>query len=244
MKKIASILLNWNMEKFLVPHIEMLKPHVNKIIFIQCTRPFEPYRIEHNYDTEPDNSEKIVRNNYPEIEVFNYRPEDKDTKMMFSNAWNFGMSKLQNFDLVTKFDVDQFFTQDDFLKIFNEIQTTNFENYGLDWSKQSINYHQDFEHGVSDEVETDPLIVNPKYKFGPLLSYSFPIHILEADVKMHHFRSFKEWVTPEWINFEVPSRYGVYAKDLVQKYTPNNDWIKAPEEIKDLFKRNGNYFNL
>lgn len=232
------------MERFLVPHIEMLKPHVDKIIFIQCTRPFEPYRIEHNYSSEPDNSEKIVREKYPDIEVFNYRPEDKDPAMMFSNAWNFGMSKLEDYDLVTKFDVDQFFTQEDLTKLFNELNTTDYHNYGLDWKYQSINYHQDFEHGVSNEVEKDPLIINPKFKFGPLLSYPFPIHIIESNVKMHHFRSFKEWVTPEWINFEVPSRYGVYAKDLVAKHTPYNKWLVVPDEIKELFKRNGDYFNL
>jgi hypothetical protein len=244
MRRIASIILNWNMERFLVPHIEMLKPHTEKIIFIQCTRPFEPYRIEHNYLTTPDNSEQIVREKYPEIEVFTYEPEDSNPAMMFSNAWNFGMSKLEDYDLVTKFDVDQFFTQEDLTKIMNEIQNTNYENYGLDWSYQSINYHYDFDHGVSNEVERDPLIINPKYKFGPLLYYPFPIKIIDEKVTMHHFRSFKEWVTPEWIHFLVPSRYGVFARDLVARHTPENKWLVAPEEIKDLFRKNGNYFNL
>lgn len=237
MRKIASIILNWNMERFLVPHIEMLKPHVDKIIFIQCTRPFEPYRIEHNYSVIPDNSENIVREKYPEIEIFTYEPEDKNPAMMFSNAWNFGMSKLTDYDLVTKFDVDQFFTQEDLKTFIDYAKESFYNNYGLDWSKQSINYHQDFDHGVQNEVERDPLIINPNFEFGPLLQYPFPIKIVDKPIMMHHFRSFKEWVTPEWIEFKVPSRYGVYAKDLVERYTPNNEWIKTPEEIKDLFRK-------
>jgi hypothetical protein len=102
----------------------------------------------------------------------------------------------------------------------------------------------DFDHGVMNEVETDPLIINPKYKFIYLLQYPFPTKIIEKPVMMHHFRSFKEWVTQDWIDFKVPSRYGVYAKDLVERYTPNNDWIKAPEEIKDLFERYKNERNV
>lgn len=232
------------MERFLVPHIEMLKPHVDKIIFIQCTKPFEPYRIEHNYSVIPDNSESIVREKYPEIEIFTYEPEDSDPAMMFPHAWNFGMSKLEDYDLVTKFDVDQFFTQDD-LKIFLDYaKNSYYKNYGLDWSKQSTNYHLDFDHGVRNEVETDPLIIDPKFKFGPLLQYPFPIKIVDKPIMMHHFRSFKDWVTQDWIDFKGPSRYGVCAKDLVERYTPNGEWIKSPEEIKDLFRKNGNYFNL
>jgi hypothetical protein len=55
---------------------------------------------------------------------------------------------------------------------------------------------------------------------------------------MHHLRNFKEWVTEDWINFNGVNPYGEYAKDLVARYTPNNEWIKAPQEIKDLFERN------
>ena len=237
-KKVASIILNWNMERFLVPHIEMLKPNVDKIIFIQCNRPFAPYRIEHNYSTTPDNSENIVREKYPEIEVFNYEPEDTDTSMMFANAWNFGMSKLQDYDLVTKFDVDQFFTQED-LKLF--IDTTKkyaYKNYGLNWKWQSVNYYYDLDHGLINQLERDPLIIDPKYTFGPLLSYPHQLKLIDKPIMMHHLRNFKEWVTEDWINFNGVNPYGEYAKDLVARYTPNNEWIKAPQEIKDLFERN------
>jgi hypothetical protein len=241
MKKIASILLNWNMEKFLVPHIEMIKPHVDKIIFIQCTRPFEPYKTEHGYSNTPDNSEKIVRNKYPEIEIFNYEPEDKNPAMMFSNAWNFGMSKLQDYDLVTKFDIDQFFTQNDLKLLFNYLHNTYYGNYGFKWENHSINYHLNFEHGVRNEVEIDPMIIDPKNQFGPLLSYPHHIHIMNLPITMHHFRSWKEWVTQDWIDFKVQSSYGVWAKDLVENKTPNKEWIKAPEEIRDYFRKAGNY---
>jgi hypothetical protein len=237
-KKIASIILNWNMERFLVPHIEMLKPYTDKIIFIQCTRPFEPYRAEHNYLTTPDNSEKIVREKYPEIEIFSYEPEDKDTEMMFANAWNFGMSKLQDYDLVTKFDIDQFFTQED-LKTFLDItKKYAYKNYGLDWTRQSVNYYYDLDHGLINQLEKDPLIIDPKFEFGPLLTYPHQIKIIEQPIMMHHLRNFKEWVTEDWINFKGVNPYGEYAKDMVAKYTPNNEWIKAPQEIKDLFKKN------
>lgn len=244
MRKVASIILNWNMERFLVPHIEMLKPNVDKIIFIQCTRPFEPYRIEHNYSITPDNSEKIVREKYPDIEVFVYEPEDSDPSMMFANAWNFGMSKLQDYDLVTKFDVDQFFTQEDLKTFLDYSRKYLYNNYGLEWIKQSVNYYYDFDHGVMDQVEIDPLIINPKFQFGTLLNYPYPIKIVDKPIIMHHFRQFKDWVTPDWLNFQTTSRYGINAADLVLNHTPNNEWLKCPEEIKELFRKNGNYFNL
>ena len=237
MRKIASIILNWNMERFLVPHIEMLKPHTDKIIFIQCTRPFEPYRVEHNYLVTPDNSEKIVREKYPEIEVFIYEPEDRDPAMMFSNAWNFGMSKLEDYDLVTKFYVDQFFTQGDLKTFLDYAKDSYYNNYGLDWSKQSTNYHLDLDHGIHDEVEKDPLIIDPKFKFGPLLQYPFAIKIVDKPIMMHHMRGFKEWVTQDWIDNKVPSYLGRWASDRVRDYTPNNEWIIAPQEIKDLFTK-------
>jgi hypothetical protein len=237
MRRIASIILNWNMERFLVPHIEMLKPHSDKIIFVQCIKPFEPYRVEHNYSVIPDNSERIVREKYPEIDIHIYDTEDQNPMSMFSSAWNFGMSKLEDYDLVTKFDVDQFFTQADLKTFFNVLRTTEDNNYGLDWSKQSTNYHMDFDHGVRNEVERDPMVVNPRTKFGNLLFYPHRMRMIEEPIMMHHFRSWKEWVTQDWIDFKEPSRYGVYAKDLVERYTPNNEWIKAPQEIKDLFEK-------
>lgn len=233
--KIASIVLNWNMEQWLVPHIEMLSSQVDKIIYIQPTRPFEPYRREHGYSLKPDNSEDIIRRNYPEIEIYHYEPEDEDPAWMFSNAWNFGLEKLQAFDLITKFDVDQFFTKDDFKQLIDYVKSANYPCYALDWATQSINYYKDLDHGLKDQLETDPLIISPDYKFGALLEYPARKHIVDLDITMHHLRQFKNWVTSEWLSGDIPSPHGVYSTDLLRQYGNNGTWYIAPAEIKTLF---------
>jgi hypothetical protein len=233
-RTVASMLLNWNCERFIVQHIEMLKPHTDKIIMIQATRPWRNYKDEHGLSEVPDISEQIVKNLYPEIEIYHFDPQDDDLTMFHSNSCNFGLSKLEDFDLVTKFDIDYFFTKEDLKTIFNYVRNSNWNNYALDWSYQSVDYYYDLEHGVFDQVEKDPLIVNPKYKFGPLLFYPFKAKMIEEDVMIHHLRNWKPSVTEDFINNKVPSKYGVWAKDLVAKYTPNNEWIKAPEEIREL----------
>lgn len=236
-KKIAALLLNWNCERFVVPHIKMMKPYVDKILVVQATRPWRNYRDEHNISVKPDNSEQLIRQNFPEIQIEYYEPQDDDLTMFHSNSLNFGLSFLQDYDLVTKFDFDQFFTKSDLDKLFKYLHSTPFANYALDTSKQAVDYYYDWFHGIRDQLETDPIAVNPEYKFGPLLSYEFPRHIIEEKITMHHFRNFKEWVTPEWLESKIPSPHGVYAQDLLIRYN-KGDWIEVPDEIKELFNEN------
>jgi len=237
MKKIASLLLNWNCEKFIVPHIKMIKPYVDKIIVVQATRAWRNYKAEHNLSDTPDNSEQIIRERYPEIEIYYYEPEDADLTMFHSNSLNFGMSKLEEFDLVLKWDFDQLFTKKDLDTIFNVLHNSNYKQYSLDWARHSVNYHLigSFEYGLRDETETDPFAIDPKYKFGPLLAYPFTKKIIDEDVTQHHFRNWKSWVTQDWIDGKVKCYQGRWAKDRVKQFTPNNEWIKCPEEIKEYF---------
>jgi hypothetical protein len=244
MRSVASFMLNWNCERFIVPHIEMLKPHTDKIIMIQATRPWRNYRDEHKISTTPDNSEQIVRERYPEIEIYHYEPEDEDLTMFHSNSCNFGLSKLEDYDLVTKFDIDYFFTQEDLKKMFDYMRNSNWNSYALDWAYQSINYHKDFDHGLIDQVEKDPLVVNPKYKFGPLLSYPFRTKIFEQEIMLHHMRNWKNWVTDEWLENKIPCYQGRWSSDRVKQFTPNNEWLKAPEEIRDLFRKYNSEKNI
>lgn len=233
-KKIAALLLNWNCERFVLAHLKMITPYVDKILVVQATRPWRNYRDEHNISVIPDNSEQLIRQNFPEIQIEYYEPEDEDLTMFHSNSLNFGLSFLQDYDLVTKFDFDQYFTKEHLDKIFNYLHSTDFKCYALDWKYQAVGYYYDWNHGIKDQVEKDPLIVDPKYKFGPLLSYPFPTHIIEEKVTMHHFRNFKEWCTLDWVESKIPSPYGVYAQDLINTYNKGK-WIEVPNEIKELF---------
>lgn len=239
MKKIASVLLNWNCERFIVPHIEMIKPYVQKIIVVQATRPWRNYRDEHKISEVADRSEQMVRDKYPEIEIHYYEPEDADLTMFHSNSLNFGLSKVEEFDLALKWDCDQYFTKDDLNVIFNILHSTPFKQYSLDWKRHSVNYHLtgSFDYGLRDESETDPFAIDPKYRFGPLLAYPFAKHILNENVTQHHFRNWKSWVTQDWIDGKVMCYQGRWAKDRVREFTPNNEWIKAPQEIIDLLTK-------
>lgn len=234
-RSVGALVLNWNQSHLIEPHINMLKKQVDHIKFLQTNRPLKVYEREHGYSKVEDNSIEVVNKLFPEIEVHRIKVEDDDESMMFSSLWNQGLELMKDYDMVLKLDLDQFFTDEDFEKFINIIRKSDHKNIALDWSRNSINYYLDLDHGLMDQSEKDPLAVDPNYAFGPLLQYPHDKAIWNTDVIMHHLRNFKPWVTQDWVDGIEPSPYGIYSLDLLKRYGYNGDWFTAPKEIKNKF---------
>lgn len=234
MRSLGAIIPVWNEERFIRSHIKMLEPFVDEIIIILGNRPLNPYKKEHNYSDIPDRSREIVQNEFSQHALYDYETNDENPAMMFANIWNFGRTKI-NTDIVFKLDCDMFFTRED-LKKFTDFARQSYEKQiALDWSRDSINYYMDLDHGLKDQVETDPLIFDPKFEMGALLSYQHKKYIADLGITLHHLRGFnKPLVTKEWIEGKKPFPSGLYSTSLVERYGNNGKWYVAPEEIKKV----------
>lgn len=234
MNKIASIVLLWNMERFIVPHLNMLQSGVDKILIINPDRPFRHYQEEHHYSSQRDKSLELVAKYHPNIEIVDYKVDDTNLTDCFPKAYNFGHKLLQDYDLVTRLDVDMFFTESDWFEFIEFLRQTDAKNIVLDWSTNSINYHftDQYEWGLMNQREQDPLAVSPLHMYGPLYEYPKPIHYWETDAILHHFRSWKTHKRSEIIAFEN----GVHW--MIENH---RDWVEAPQELQD--KLNTKYEN-
>jgi hypothetical protein len=229
-RTIASIIYSWNSEKFIKAHIRMLRPLVDKMLLVQITRPQQEFIKSQGASTTPDNSENIARSEG--LEVVYYTPTDELFGSSGIAGYNVGIDSLTDYDLVTRFDPDMFFTQSDLSRLLNFARSTDLNNIALDFSKQSINYYYDFDHGLMNQIETDPLIVSTKYRFGNMFKYPAPRYIYKGNVMMHHLRSWKPNITQDWLDGKSASIEGVRVTDV---FKPGMQWLKAPEEIRRYF---------
>lgn len=236
-EKIGAIVLNWNMERFLRPHLDMLLEQIpsQDILFAQQDGPWEPYAREHGYSRIPDNSEQIVLDEYPGIKVVHVSSDSSDPAYMIAHSMNQALEYMRDYDIVFRLDPDMFFTPGDWKKFVDYIRETSYSCYCLDWSTNSVDYYRDFDHGVIDQVETDPLAANPEYNYGRLLGYPGRKHILDEGIILHHLRNWKDSVDEDFIEGRKPNANG-YAGELVKKYGKDGKWIRAPREIRERFK--------
>jgi hypothetical protein len=238
MRKIGSFTPIWNQEMWIKPHFEMLSKLDRNVVFLH-ERPFPNYEKEHGYSIIPDLSETILRTQFPNVEIYeSHYPQGKE---FGADVYNEGMQFLRDCDIVFRLDPDMFFEEkvwDDFLKY---IQETDFEAYRMDFNQQSVNYYMtnDFEHGLKDAQEFDPLALNPKYRLEtPVVlhngkrmvsQFQYPhgndVVIDFPGFFCHHFRGWnkpKSTPNPGWL--ETP-----FAKQALEKYGP---WQVCPESIR------------
>ncbi len=231
MRKIGSITPVWNQEAWILPHFEMLKALDRNVVLLH-KRPLPAYHKEHGYSIEPDLSEYLLRTYFPNVEIIQSKyPENTE---FGPELYNEGLRLMQDCNLVFRLDPDMFFTQRIWNDLLSYIRRTNYDCYHMDFSKDSINYYMtgDFEHGLKDAQEWDPLVVNPKYMFQSLkgaLFYPDGTHnvIKFDDFLCHHFRGWgkpKSTPTPAW-------GLRPEAFELVEKYGDSGEWYKAPSKI-------------
>lgn len=233
MRRIAAMIPLWNQELFIKPHIDMLRNGVDHILVLLQGGPLPSYKKEHGYSAKPDASEKIIRHYFPDVEI---RKSTFPWQIMeFSSPlYNEGLSTLVDYDLVLRLDPDMFFLKSDWEKFIGLMKNSDYECYRMDFSKNSVNYYMtgDFEHGLKDAHEFDPLAVSPKKMFTGILDYPSSRTCVytqgfDENFAFHHFRG---WNKPKSTGPDWPQ--SAYAKEAFEKYSNNGEWYHCPEEIR------------
>ena len=221
-RTICTVTLVRNCEKFILPHLNMLQGvDKRKVLFLE--RPFKPY--VHAYPEQPDRAIDLVKT-FSDIEI-----ESTDIDSYSAEVYNKVLDMGKDYDIVLFLHADILTTQDEFKKLTHYIRNTDFDCYRMDFTKCVMNYYRDFEHGIRDCLDHDPIAVSPKGKMHNILTYK----IGETEGKtteinfmnFHHFTGFKT-VPYEWIETQV-------GEDMQRKY---GAWISCPIEVRKLFDVN------
>jgi hypothetical protein len=227
--KIGSITPLYNGEPFIIPHFNMLSS-LDKNIVLLGDNPLPQYEREHGYSKIKDRSKELLCKYFPKVEIY---------PSTYTGEWgapllNEGLKYVQDCDKVFLLGVDMIFSDDDWKKINDFIQETSHDCYIINFGKCSINYYMDFNHGLKDAKEFDPIVIDPKKKIDWV--YHYPAenqYIIEWDnFCFHHF---KGWNKPKTVTKDWP--YTEYAKTAFLNYSNNGDWYSCPQEIRDKFDK-------
>jgi len=237
--KIGSFTPVWNQEIFIGPHFDMLKTLDRNVVLMQ-QGPYPSY-LAHGYDNTKDRSEEILREYFPDVEIYK---SHADPKYDFCpETYNEGLRLMEECDIVFRLDPDMIFTDTDWTKLIAHIRSTNYSAYRMDFPNDSINYYitWDYEHGLKDAAEKDALAVDPKNKFAVVQriirgrkGYDVLGYPLENNVVFkipnwicHHFRGWNKpkTVAKDWFN--QPN-----AQEAFKKHSNNGKWYVCPEEVK------------
>lgn len=229
-RKIGAITPLWNQELFLGPHFRMLS-ELDKHVAMFQPGPLGQYQEEHGIGEEPDRTFSLVRKLFPEVEI----KYSKGHKEFSHRLYNEILPHVQDMDIVFRLDVDMLFTDKDWSQLLQYIRSTNFDVYRVNFTTNSPNYYitGDYDHGVMDALEEDPIAFNPK---SPLiwsgrLDYPSDHQVtIEPDLyggwgrwRMHHFRG---WNKPK----STPEGWEKDKEDWVKQY---GGWVSCPKEIRD-----------
>lgn len=229
MRKIASFSPIWSQETFIGPHFELLKKLDHNLVSLQ-NGVLPSYR-EHGYLEKPDKSEEILHKYFPKVEII--QSKNDSSKDFGCELYNEGLRMLQDYDIVLRLDPDMIWTEKDFDTMINYMRTTNFDCYRMNFAKDSINYYMtwDYEHGLKNAQEFDPLAVSPKNMFTGIIDYTQENNTVMnfGDGWMcHHFRGWnKPKSTHKWW-FIQP----VAQRELIN-YGNKGKWFICPDTIKD-----------
>ena len=232
-RKIGTITPIWNQELFIKPHFEMLSQLDRNIVLMQ-PGPLPQYANEHGYSRRPDLSRSILEMYFPKVEI--YDGNFPTTIDFAAELYNEGLSYMDDCDIVLRLDPDMLWTKKDWNAFVDLLRTTDFDCYRMDFAKDSINYYMtgDFDHGLKDAQEMDPLAVDPRNQFTGVLDYTGN---KETVIKIpgwtcHHFRGWQKpkSTPPDWYRTKLPDGW-------VQQYGNNGEWFKCDPEIKNTMEK-------
>lgn len=229
--KIGSITCNWNGERFIRPHLNMLSQGVDRMIVLQGTAPWDDYVREQGVSVQPDRSEEIIRTEFPQVEIYT-----ASQNKFGADLYNQGLEILSDCDLVLRLDYDMFLTKKEFNIFLDMLANGISDCYRINFSTRTINYYYDCDHGVKNAKEFDPIAVSPRGRFRGLLSYDYGLTeiITDAPWTIHHMRGFKgaansiDWIEGRKTDVEFT------AQEVREKYGNNGKWYIAPDEIKEM----------
>lgn len=228
-RKIGSITPLWNQELFIKPHFDMLSS-LDKNLVLMHDRPLPSYHNEHGYSNKKDLSEYILRKYFPNVEIQKamYPPE-----LDFGpGLYNEGLVQMLDCDIVLRLDPDMLWTKKNWDEFINLLRTTDNDSYVMDFAKDSVNYYMtgDFEHGLMDAKEFDPLAVNPEKLFKDEIPLYYPATnpmLIKLDNWIcHHFRG---WNKPK----STPAGWAdTLSKEYLAEYGNEGGWFECDPEIR------------
>lgn len=227
MKKIGSITPMWNQEMFIGPHFEMLSA-LDKNVVVMHEAPLRDYKQDHYIDDKPDNSEQILKDKFPNVEIYHstYRG------IFQSEVYNQCLQFVQDCDIVLRLDPDMVFEPEMFENFLIAIQDTDYDAYRINFAKCSVNYYMtgDFDHGLMDSLENDILAFNPHIEFTGIIDYPSDNQAILSNPDLFFFHHFRGWnkpksTPPDW--WQRPS-----VQKLIKEYGNNGDWHKCPAPVR------------
>ena len=228
-RRIGTITPIWNQEMFIGPHFDMLTQLDRNVVFMQ-SGPLPNYD-RHGIGDKPDFSEEILRKKYPKVEIFKAKYDP--LKDFGCELYNECLKEIHDCDIVFRLDPDMYFLEEDWKKLLDYINSSDFDCYRMDFHNDSINYYMswDYEHGLKDAQEFDPLAVNPKIEFQNVLDYpddNYTI-IRIPGWTCYHLRG---WNKPK----STPAGWHHRAENINLPIDFGDElgmWFKVPMEIKN-----------
>lgn len=221
---IAAVTIVRDSEKYIIPHLKMYEG-VQQNIALFVDAPIQGGSVGHK---GADSSEELIREHCPDVEI-HHTTANQWGASLFNIA--LGLSEC---DKTVLFHADVVLSPENWEKLRELLLTTDYDVYRLDMSKCTINYYRDFEHGVRDCVDNEPIAFKSAVRLGGI--YDLPdgasVFTIDKDFENHHFTGWKGvFITDEWLNGAIASESNVYIHDL----KPKDGWIPCPPEIRALF---------
>lgn len=225
MRKIGTVTPIWNQELFLKPHFDLITQLDRNIVLLQ-SGPMPNYE-RHGIGDKPDRSERILREFFPQVEIYDATyPPGRD---FGSGLYNEGLERMQDCDIVLRLDVDMIWSPKDFQKMVDYIRDTEYDCYQMNFSADSVNYYMtgDYEHGLKDAQEFDPLGADPRHLYQGLLDYPSNNRVtMDLGITCHHFRGWNKPIsTPPGWDKQLDSEY-------FKRYSNNGEWYVCPDDVR------------
>jgi len=231
MKTICLVTALYSDDVFIKPHYKMAVG-VDKRIALIGKRPWPVHEIDHGV-VAGAKPEEIIRKYYPDVEI-RYTDLCADSSEhgiweTMANFYNHFIEIAKDYDYVTRFDVDMLFTEQDWNKMITFVKNNNYDYYRLNCENNSINYYYDFEHGARDATEREPMVLKTNQHFKCLV---------ETEGGNGYTMEWPEWTCHHFRGWNKPKTYGDINSPpgYFQKMAKTTDFIKCPQEIRDLFK--------
>lgn len=222
--KIAAITLVRDAAKYIVPHLKMYTGVTKNIAL------FIPQQLaggSSGHSGNRDNSLELIKQYCPEVEVHetNYAVWD-------AGLFNRALELAGDCDKVVMFHADVVFSPEMWERLKKILESPH-DIYYLNMPKCTINYYHDFEHGVRDCLDTEPIAVAADVRFNGIYGIpNRPVFTIDKNFEVHHFTGWKGiFATKEWLHGEVPSESRIYINQL----KPETGWIPCPSEVRKLF---------
>ena len=202
-------------EKFILPHFQMYQGLKNYGLMVE---EIIGGAVGHK---SPDKSEQMIKQRFPDIEI-----------KKLPGRWEWGspifneMIKFAEDDKVIMLHADVVLDKENFKKLTDFVESTDYDIYKVDMKKCWINYYGDLDHGLRDCLDCEPVAVKGTTRFRNFYDRLIGEKEVVIDfITGYHFTGFKGKFVGDW-------NKSAEAEELAQIY---GGWIKAPQEIKDMF---------